>query len=273
MKGDRPGTAAGSLRILTWNVQSASPVRSRAQVAWLASQEHADTVVLTEVGAGPGGTALVQALSGAGYRGLISPASRGDYRTVLATRLPHLTSLPSPVVFLPHRAPAARLTIGAHTVTLVGLYVPSRGPRERRNEDKRAFQASVAATLRQLAEETGRHLVFVAGDLNVVEPGHRPHHAVFGAWEYDFYRAFAAAGFTDAYRHLNPDVVEHSWFGRTGNGYRFDHTFITSRHRHLLTACSYLHDPRQEGLSDHAAMTVRAALCGSEPADSRVSGR
>lgn len=252
-----PGAPAGALRLLTWNVQSASPARSRAQVAWLAAQEQAETVVLTEVGAGPGGTALVQALAEAGYQGLISPASGGDYRTVLATRLPHLTVLPSPVTFLPHRAPAARLTIGAHTVTLLGLYVPSRGPRARRNEDKRAFQAAVAAALRQLAKEKGS-LVVVAGDLNVVEPGHRPHHAVFGAWEYDFYRAFAAAGFTDAFRHLYPDAVEHSWFGRAGNGYRFDHTFITSHHQQHLAACSYLHGPRQGGLSDHAPMTMHA---------------
>jgi hypothetical protein len=45
--------------------------------------------------------------------------------------------------------------------------------------------------------------VFVAGDLNVVEPGHIPHHSVFGDREHDFYRSFVGAGLIDAYRALH----------------------------------------------------------------------
>jgi hypothetical protein len=51
----------------------------------------------------------------------------------------------------------------------------------------------------------------IAGDLNVVEPDHVPFHRVFGQWEYDFYQSFAKSGLTDAFRHLNPRRVEHSW--------------------------------------------------------------
>jgi exodeoxyribonuclease III len=96
----------------------------------------------------------------------------------------------------------------------------------------------------------------VAGDLNVVEPGHQPRYPVFGIWEYDFYRAFAAAGMTDAYRACHPDDAGHSWYGRGGNGYRFDHAFITSAHAWLVRDCGYLHGPRLQGLTDHAAMTL-----------------
>jgi len=86
--------------------------------------------------------------------------------------------------------------------------------------------------------------VLVAGDLNVVEPGHLPHHSVFGSWEYDFYRAFALAGFTDCFRLVSPDVVDHSWFGRSGNGYRFDHMFVSSFHAGSITGCGYDQAPR-----------------------------
>ncbi|MFF4408463.1 endonuclease/exonuclease/phosphatase family protein [Streptomyces sp. NPDC001404] len=257
------------LRLVNLNVQHASPSRSRAQVAWLADQEHADVAVLTEVGTGPGGDTLVQALSEAGYRGIIAPVSAGDYRTVIASRLPALEPVPSGVSFLAHRAPAAKLRIGETTVGLLGLYVPSRGPKERKNEDKRAFQAAVTESLRRIVTELGG-LVVVTGDLNVVEPGHEPHHAVFGTWEYDFYRSFADAGLTDAFRALHPDATEHSWFGRAGNGYRFDHAFLTAEHQQLLTACSYLHAPRHEGISDHSAMAVVADLPDTQgPARSR----
>ena len=39
--------SATELRLITWNVQHASPARSRTQVDWLAKQAEADVVVLT----------------------------------------------------------------------------------------------------------------------------------------------------------------------------------------------------------------------------------
>lgn len=151
------------------------------------------------------------------------------------------------------------MRIGDHAVGLLGLYVPSRGPKERRNEDKRAFQNAVEQALPGLLKEfTGS--VVVSGDLNVVEPGHTPHYAVFGTWEYDFYRAFLDTGLTDAFRHVHPDAVDHSWFGRGGNGYRFDHIFVTAGHKDDVQVCQYLHEPRELGLTDHSAMLLRLAL-------------
>ena len=170
------------IRLLIFNTQHASPARARRQVAWIASQQNADLVILTEVGAGPGGHALTSALPG--------------------------------------------------------------------------FTARFNAP------------VIVAGDLNVVEPGHIPHHAVFGEWEYDFYRSFAGAGLADAYRLLHPDEAAHSWYGRSGEGYRFDHAFITASHRAHVRDCRYLHEPRQHGLTDHAAMIL--AITVAEPPVSQV---
>ncbi|MET8542572.1 endonuclease/exonuclease/phosphatase family protein [Kitasatospora sp. NPDC004799] len=157
-------------------------------------------------------------------------------------------SRPSPLA--PRRSPSG------------GCYVPSRGPRERHNEDKRAFQAAVTDALPALAERG--HLVVIAGDLNVIEPDHNPpHRGVYGAWEYDFYTSFAEAGFTDAFRALHPDAVEHSWFGRrSGDGYRFDHALVTSAHRAQVRTCTYLHEPREAGLSDHSALQLAIDLTG-----------
>jgi exodeoxyribonuclease-3 len=104
--------------------------------------------------------------------------------------------------------------------------------------------------------------VIVAGDLNVVEPGHIPHHPVFGDWEYDFYRSFAGTGMTDAYRALHPHTTGHSWFGRSGHGYRFGHAFVTTQHATMIRSCGYLHTPRQHRLTDHAAMTLTLAPTG-----------
>ncbi len=206
LSGPRHRAAAAEVRLLVFNAQHASPGRARRQAEWIAAQEAADLVVISEVGSGPGGAALIGALTAAGYTSVLAPgAAFAGYRTVLASRGAGLTAVPSGIKVLPHRGPAATFTLAEERIGLLGLYMPSRGPKERRNEDKRAFQQAVTATLPGFLAQF-RGPVIVAGDLNVVEPGHIPHHAVFGDWEYGFFRSFAEAGLTDAYRALHPDA-------------------------------------------------------------------
>lgn len=256
-RAPRRAASTTQARVLLFNTQHAAPGRAYRQAQWISEQETADLVVLTEVSSGPGGTALVEALREAGYSSVIAPVPQTpDYRTVLASRSAPLQTVDSGVAFLPHRAPAATVTVGDGPFGIVGLYVPSRGTPERRNQDKRAFQAAVTAALPGLAKVFPDMPVIVAGDLNVIEPGHQPAHAVFGKWEYAFYESFAAAGFTDAYRHQHPSKIDHSWFGRSGRGFRFDHVFSTARHAREITECTYLQAPREEGLTDHAAMNL-----------------
>jgi exodeoxyribonuclease-3 len=252
--------ATDTVRLLVFNAQHASPSRARRQVEWIASQEPADLVILTEVGAGPGGHALAGALSESGYPHVLAPEPAvPDYRTVLASRGPDLTPVPSGIDVLPHRGAAAAVNLAGHTIGLLGLYVPSRGPQQRRNQNKRAFQQAVTMALPGFVAQFGGPVI-IAGDLNVVEPGHTPHHPVFGGWEYDFYRSFCDAGMTDAFRVMHPHATEHSWFGRSGQGYRFDHVFATRQHSAQIRSCGYLHAPRKQGLTDHAAMTLSLAL-------------
>jgi exodeoxyribonuclease-3 len=260
----------GCLRVLTWNVQHASAVRSLRQAAWIAAQS-ADVAVLTEVAAADGGHALAQALTEHGFT-VSSPPGSGDYRTMIASRSGKHEPCPEiSASHLPHRFVAIRLHFADGTMAAVaGLYVPSRGNRQRRNVDKRAFQNAVSMLLPGLAGALAVDgPIVIAGDLNVVEPGHHPHHAVFGAWEYDFYDAFGESGYSDAFRHLHPGQVDHSWFGRrSGNGYRFDHIFCSPLEG--IVDCRYIHEVRLAGLSDHSAMT--AAIAVSDPVPSPSAG-
>ncbi|MYR57088.1 hypothetical protein GTY54_12890 [Streptomyces sp. SID625] len=110
--------------------------------------------------------------------------------------------------------------------------------------------------------------LIIAGGLNVIEPGHQPPHKVFGTWEYAFYVSFQEAGLTDAFRHLHPDKLAHSWYGRTGAGLRFDHVFVSTRHIDQALASDYHQEAREAALTDHAVMS----LCLGLPAtpDKRV---
>ncbi|WP_081915920.1 endonuclease/exonuclease/phosphatase family protein [Saccharothrix sp. NRRL B-16314] len=257
---------ASEVRIVTCNVQRADISRTRRQVAWLVGVG-ADVLVLTEVSAGESGAVLAGLLADAGYGVLLpSPASNDRYRVLVASRDPEPTAIDVGAGVLGHRCVAARMSLPAGEIGVVGLYVPSRGPKELRNQAKRAFQDRVAAMLPDVGRGIGGGgPVVVAGDLNVVEPAHDPRYAVFGSWEYDFYREFGRAGFDDAFRVMEPTKMDYSWFGRPSaeglrNGYRIDHAFVNRAHRAAVVECRYDHSVRTAGLTDHSAMSVTLDL-------------
>ncbi|MGH3869998.1 MAG: endonuclease/exonuclease/phosphatase family protein [Pseudonocardiaceae bacterium] len=255
------------MQVLTWNVQHANAARTHQQAVWLATSDLADVLVLTEVAAGRSGQSLARWLEDFGYTVYLPDPGEDDrYRVLLACRTGVLDPVDVGIKVLPHRCIAARIKLPDTQLAIVGLYVPSRGPQEKRNVAKRAFQDAVAAALAEFAgrlDATGP--VVITGDLNVVEPDHDPHYSVFGTWEYDFYCAFEENGFADAFRIRQPHGMDYSWFGRPSaegkrNGYRFDHTFVTAAHSGGIRDCRYLHAIRQSGLSDHSAMTLTLAL-------------
>jgi exonuclease III len=242
--------------IMTLNVQHASSERSRKQVRWLSDQDNADIVVLTEVAAGKSAHTLVERLEASGYEVIMPSDATSEYRVIVASRIGVIGPgvLASPV---PHRCVPVQVAVGSTTLDIVGVYVPSRGPVNQRNVAKRLFQNKLSDLLSSYSEtiRSKRSTIMVAGDLNVVEPNHIPFHRVFGEWEYDFYRSFETYGLTDAFRHLSPTQVQHSWYGRkSGSGYRFDHIF-TNRPE-ALVSCKYVHEPRTLGLSDHSAIVA-----------------
>lgn len=246
------------MTLVTWNVQRASAERTRRQAAWLCEQAP-DVMVLTEVGPAAG-TVLPNQLGRAGYHLVGIDNSASGAGVVLAARRGRLVRIPGAVRTMAHRCETALLRLGGLSVALTGLYVPSRGGPDGRNVAKREFQRAVTTLLPRLGRHFGPvpHPVVIAGDLNVVEPGHEPHHRIYGRWEYDFYRAFAANGFLDAYRQAHPNDMDYSWFGRrSGAGYRFDHVFCSIGHGWVVHAAGYLHEPRENRLSDHSAMVVR----------------
>ena len=134
--------------------------------------------------------------------------------------------------------------------------MPSRGPKEKRNVNKRLFQDSVIYLLNSLNQNKQTTNLVVGGDLNVIDPSHIPKYPIFGDWEYEFYNTFLEVGLVDAYGTLNPNVQEYSWFGKFDDGYRFDHLFISRCFRDDLIKCYYIHEPRISRLSDHSAMIL-----------------
>jgi len=266
-------SAPDPLGLLTFNIGNPSPERAERQLAWLAERPE-DVLVLTETRASRGCELLAERFAAAGYAVTFPRPEQGEYGTMIAARVAsHPGTWAGQLDYLPARAASIMLPIG-DGVEVVGLYVPSRDATEAKVERKRRF---LERCLGAFAAAAGGAGIVLLGDLNIVEPDHRPRYPFFHPFEYAFYRRLEDLGLVDAFRHLHAGQVEHSWVGRTGDGYRYDHAFISKGLLDALDGCAYLHEPRSIRLSDHSALTLRvrvsrpARLVVSDPAVSPAS--
>jgi exodeoxyribonuclease III len=268
-----PGPQPDPLGLLTFNIGNPSPERAERQLAWLANRDE-DVLVLTETRASRGCQLLADRFAAAGYTVVFPRPEQGEYGTMIIARI---ASYPgtwaSKLDYLPARAASITLPIG-DSVEVVGLYVPSRDASEAKVERKRRFLQcclGVFAVAAPQPDPRGADVVLL-GDLNILEPDHQPRYSFFQPFEYAFYRRLEDLGLVDAFRHLHPGKVEHSWVGRTGDGYRYDHVFVSKALVDALDGCAYVHEPRSLRLSDHSALTLRlrvrrpARLVVSDPA-------
>jgi exodeoxyribonuclease-3 len=235
------------LQITTLNIANPSAARAAQQLEWL-SERSDHILVLTETGPGAGTRLLLSRLTAAGWQVRATMPDSDERGTAIATRIAASPREGDIVDYLPARAEL--LTVQG--LDVVGLYVPSRDESELKTERKRRFCTSVSHLL---AARTARDAIAI-GDLNVLEPIHRPHYNVFRDWEYRFYDEFVVRGFVDAYRLKHPANTEYSWVDYEGRGYRFDHAFVSTSAADAVRHCDYDHSPREQGLSDHSALII-----------------
>jgi exodeoxyribonuclease III len=246
------------LSFLTFNIGNPSEQRAQRQLAWLACRpEH--VLVLTETKASAGCRLLAGAFATAGCHVSFPVPGPGEYGTMIISRV---HAAPGDFIaalgYLPARAASVTLPAPDGNIQVIGAYVPSRDAGLEKTERKRKWLAACLAALTARDQSVPAVLL---GDLNILEPGHQPHYPFFIPFEYDFYRALTAEhGLTDAFRHLHPAAAEHSWVGRTGDGYRYDHAFCSAGLTPAISTCEYLHEPRHDRLSDHSALTAGFTL-------------
>jgi exodeoxyribonuclease-3 len=235
------------LRVLTLNIANPSADRAERQLNWL-SERGEQVLVLTETASGRGTRLLLDRLSAAGWDIRAGRLEDGERGVAIATRIRAAPRNGDILGFLPARAESVAL----ERIEIVGLYVPSRDDSQPKVERKRRFCEAVS---RFLAGDATRDAI-VIGDLNVLEPIHRPHYGIFRDWEYRLYDEFLVRGFVDAYRLRHPHEMEYSWVDYENHGYRFDHAFVSESLADQVLHCHYEHTPRENNLSDHSALVI-----------------
>jgi exodeoxyribonuclease III len=235
------------LRVLTLNIANPSVARAERQLEWLSGRGE-QVLVLTETASGRGTRLLLDRLGAAGWDVRAGALEDGERGVAIATRVRAAPRNGDVLGFLPSRGESVAL----ERIEIVGLYVPSRDDSHQKVERKRRFCEAVS---RFLAARATRDAV-VIGDLNVLEPIHRPHHGIFRDWEYRLYDEFLVRGFVDAYRLRHPHEMEYSWVDYENRGYRFDHAFVSQSVADVVLRCDYEHTPRENDLSDHSALVI-----------------
>jgi exodeoxyribonuclease-3 len=235
------------LGLLTLNVANPSAARAERQLEWLSARPE-QVFVLTETGASGGSRLLLERLASAGWEVRAGAEHDRERGVAIAARLRVAAREGNVLDVLPSRAERVRLA----GLEVVGLYVPSRDDSLEKVERKRCFCQALS---RFLAQRPPGEAV-VIGDLNVLEPVHRPHHGIFRDWEYRLYDEFVVRGFVDAFRLLHPDEIAHSWIDYENRGYRFDHVFVSESLAEGVLRCDYLHETREMDLSDHSALVI-----------------
>jgi exodeoxyribonuclease III len=243
------------LLISTVNIQATGLVRAGAIITWL-DRRSDHVVILTETTSGPGTSHILERCRTAGWSVAHNPLGSGDRGSAILSRLPieHLPDL-TEQVSLPGRAVACRVASNP-PLTILGLYAPSSDREPAKVAKKREFLRTVLEMLSGMPEADRRGLV-VGGDYNVIARTHQPAYPAFLAFEYEFLDALTGEiALVDPHDHLHPQQQPHSWLGRGGNGYRFDYLHVSSELAEWIVSSEYLHQPRLEGLTDHAAVAL-----------------
>jgi exodeoxyribonuclease-3 len=246
------------LSILTINVGAAAITRAGDMLRWLAARPE-DVFLLTETSNGTGTAYVLERFRRAGFAVVHTPDPNGDRGTALVSRVRvarRLSGLSG--ITIPGRVAAAVLATEP-AVAVVGVYVPSRDRSTDKTEKKQAFVESFLAALGKLPLDTLDRLI-VGGDYNVIARTHRPLHPGFLPFEFGLLEQLAAHGLVDAHEQCAPGEQPYSWIGRTGDGYRYDYFHVGKELAGHIASCAYLHETREQRLTDHAAVTLTLGM-------------
>ncbi len=257
MMNDKLQNKKNNISIFIWNIANPSLQRAGQQAMWL-RQRKEDIFVLTEAKGSEGCKFLERYFQAYGYNVLFSKPQEKEFGVFIVSKHSLKKSdFSRHVEYLPSRVESAILFRSKSQIEIVGIYVPSRDDSGEKILRKKNFLENLGRIFKISSPSSNR---IFCGDFNVLEPHHNPHYRFFEKWEYDFYQCFNNHQLFDSFRHLNPNSQEYSWIGRTGDGYRYDHCFVSKDLLSSLKGCHYLHEPREKRLSDHSAVVMELGV-------------
>lgn len=250
------------VKILTMNIGNPSLERAQRQCQWLENQD-CDILILTETKNSQGchyiyeyffnkGGDLFTLDSPKRYDVAFPLSNTGDLGVMLISKYEINNTkyyFDQKSRFYSRQAKSS-IEIENKCFFFNSIYVPSRDKSDDKIQRKKEFLEYLKNEIRK--QPSCKSLI--AGDFNLLDKHHIPHYSSFFKWEYDFYDFMIENQYVDAYRLSNPQKQDHSWYGRTGDGYRYDYIFVSSDMAKDIIRCDFLHESRLNKLTDHSAL-------------------
>lgn len=251
------------MKLISWNCNGLRSVIAKGALEALVATERPDVLLLqeTRVQVEPPGLGFLD-----GYERVLDAADRPGYSgTAVFSRLPILTSRAGLGRSL--RDPEGRvLTVDLPGLTVISAYGTNPRRDLSRLPERMAFDAALTRHLRTRARA---HPVVLGGDLNcaptamdLARPGPNTDKSGCTVEERSAFEAHLGAGFVDAYRHLNPEGRDWTWWSNLPGardrdvGWRIDHWLVSRRLRPRLRRAWALQHVRG---SDHCPIGLELA--------------
>lgn len=244
------------ISVFCWNIGNPSIDRAKKQAKYLLKRSE-DFFILTEAKGSKGCLFIKNYFTANGYNVVMPDMSPREYGVMGLSKYSFkIGNFNENINFLPSRAISMISNLPIGKIEIIGLYIPSRNADKNKIIRKKTFIRKISNALKH----SSKNIRIVCGDFNILEPNHFPRYGFFKNWEYQFYNNLIDFNLIDAFRHLNPDVKEYSWVGRTGDGYRYDHIFISNNASSLVNKCFYDHSLRNAKLSDHSGIVAEIKI-------------
>jgi exodeoxyribonuclease III len=228
-------------RIILWNIRHGGGARVDGITDRLCSS-HFDQIILTEFRNNSAGDQIKTRLKQAGFacQCTVETEKPRDNTVFLASRseLAEIDA-PAPPALHRHRV----ITAVVDTIRIAAFYFPQDHAK-----------AALFEYILELPEEFLTKPALLLGDFNTGK--HYIDETGKTFYESHYLELIESRGWTDAWRNCHGDKREFSWYSHAGNGFRIDHMFASRALLPRIRQVDYMHQVREDCLSDHSAMIL-----------------
>ena len=226
------------MKILSWNILQGGG-RRLGDIILSIKNHNPDILVLSEYRNGKTGAALRSKLEKEGFIHQYYTGIEKSVNSVLiASRVPcQFKNFIDQIEIFPENIIAAEFD----QFVLYGMYLPHK-------KKHNLFDF----LLTQIQESTKPCIL--AGDFNTGINFIDQKGSSF--WYSEYLLKFIQNKYIDAFRFVNDDLKEYSWFSHQGNGFRYDHIWCHVDLLQYINDCNYSHEERIARISDHSIMLL-----------------
>lgn len=248
------------MKIVSYNVNGIRAALKKGLMDWVEAQSP-DIICFQETKSNPdqvdakifeeaGYHAYWHSAEKKGYSGVLTLSKKEAENTVVGMDNPKYDS----------EGRILRTDIGEWTI--LNCYFPSGSSGEARHQFKLEFLDDFYPFVEDLKKQKDK--IIIVGDYNIVHqemdihnPDRRDNPSGYRPEERAWMDKWFDCGFVDAYRFLNPDKIEYSWWSyRAGSrgknkGWRIDYISVSSTEKERIKAFTHYKDDQH---SDHCAL-------------------